>query len=64
MSVLEVRNNFINAWVTVKSRDLMSALFNGHTSKEFSIGTHLLFTRCKNSSSVTNEGLDHIARNA
>ena len=53
MSVLEVRNNFIKKRVTVKSRDLMSALFNGHTSKEYynSIGTHLLFTRRKYTSS-------------
>ena len=30
----------------------MSALFSGHTSKEYSsIGTHLLFIRCKNTSS-------------
>jgi len=44
MSVLEVRNNFIKTWVTMKSSDLMSALFNGQTSTEYNnIGMHLLF---------------------
>jgi len=51
MSVLEVRNNFIKTRVTVKSSDLMSALFNGQTSNEYNnIGMHLLFTKCKKTS--------------
>ena len=44
MSVLEVRNNFIKTRVTVKSSDLMSALFNGQISSKYNnIGMHLLY---------------------
>jgi len=48
ISVLHVRNNLIKKRATVKSRDLLSALFRGQTSKEYyNTGTHLLFSRCK-----------------
>jgi len=52
MSVLHVRNIFIRKRVTVKSSDLITALFSGQTSKEYnSIGMRLLLTRCKKTSS-------------
>ena len=52
VSVLQVRNDFIKTRVTVKSSDLMSALFSGQTSNEYNnIGMRLLFTRCKKTSS-------------
>ena len=52
ISVLHVRNKFIRQRVTVKSRDRMTALFKGQTSKEYNnTGTHLLFSRCRKTSS-------------
>jgi len=33
--MLDVRNNFIRSRFTVKSRELKSALFNGHTSRAY-----------------------------
>jgi len=52
ISVLHVRNNFIKQRVTVKSRDRMSVLFREQTSKEYNnTSMHLLFSRCKKTSS-------------